>query len=309
MMVVRIKCTNFFFLIIAVLASCKSKDSVSTEVEALAGTPVTVTSVTKNVLSETIELNATSSFLLKSPVKALANGYLQNIKIRQGDFVRKGEVLMSMITKEVQSIGSDINKLDSSFHFKGAISIVAPGSGYISQLNYQSGDYVQDGEQIATISDEKSFAFILELPYELTPLVVGNKKIKLQLPDSSILDGTIEKPLPTVDAASQTQSYVISVNSQKMIPENLVAKAVLIKSIKPNAITVPKEAVLTDETQGLFWVMKLLNDTIAVKIVIQKGIEAGNKVEIVSPKFSETDRILISGNYGLPDTALVLIKK
>ena len=309
MMVVRIKCTNFFFLIIVLLASCKSKDSVSTEVEALAGTPVTVTTVTKNVLSETIELNATSSFLLKSPVKALANGYLQNIKIRQGDFVRKGEVLMSMITKEVQSIGSDINKLDSSFHFKGAISIVAPGSGYISQLNYQSGDYVQDGEQIATISDEKSFAFILELPYELTPLIVGNKKIKLQLPDSSILDGTIEKPLPTVDAASQTQSYVISVNCQKMIPENLVAKAILIKSTKPNAITIPNEAVLTDETQGLFWVMKLLNDTIAVKIVIQKGIEAGNKVEIVSPKFSETDRILISGNYGLPDTALVMIKK
>ena len=183
MMVVRIKCTNFFFLIVALLGSCKSKDSVSSEVEALAGTPVTVTTVTKNILSETIELNATSSFLLKSPVKALANGYLQNIKIRQGDFVRKGEVLMSMITKEVQSIGSDINKLDSSFHFKGAISIVAPGSGYISQLNYQSGDYVQDGEQIATISDDKSFAFILELPYELTPLVVENKKIKLQLPD------------------------------------------------------------------------------------------------------------------------------
>ena len=308
-MVVRIKSINFFFLIVALLVSCNGKDSVSTETDVTAGTPVAVTSVTMNALSETIELNATSSFLLKTPVKALTNGYLQNIKIKQGDFIKKGEVLMTIITKEVQSIGSDINKLDSSFHFKGEIKIIAPGSGYISQLNYQSGDYVQDGEQIATISDEKSFAFILELPYELTPHVMGNKKIKLLLPDSSMLDGTIEKSMPTVDAASQTQSYLISVNSQKMIPENLVAKAILVKSTTLNAMTIPKEAVLTDEMQGRFWVMKLLNDSIAVKIIIQKGIESGNRVEVVSPKFNESDRILISGNYGLPDTALVMIKK
>ena len=188
-----------FALLIIFLSACTSKKNDVVETDVSAGTPVTVTSISKDLLTETIELNATSSFLLKTMVKSVANGYLQNVKIKQGDFVTKGQVLMSVITKEVQIIGTNINKLDTSFHFKGEINIVAPGSGYISQLSFQSGDYVQDGEQIASISDEKSFAFILDLPYELTPLLKSNKNVKLMLPDSSFLNGTIEKPMPTVD--------------------------------------------------------------------------------------------------------------
>ena len=298
-----------FALLIIFSSACTSKKNDVAETDVSVGTPVTVTSISKDLLTETIELNATSSFLLKTMVKSVANGYLQNVKIKQGDFVTKGQVLMSVITKEAQNIGTNINKLDTSFHFKGEINIVAPGSGYISQLNFQSGDYVQDGEQIASISDEKSFAFILDLPYELTQLLKSNKNVKLMLPDSSFMNGTIEKPMPTVDATSQTQSYLISVSSNKMIPENLVAKVFLIKSSKQNATSIPKSAVLTDETQSSFWVMKLMNDTTAVKILIQKGIETADKVEIISPQLTDADKILVTGNYGLADTALVIIKK
>ena len=168
---------------------------------------------------------------------------------------------------------------------------------------------MQDGEQIALISDANSFAFTLELPYELTPLLRINKTVQLLLPDSSLLNGIIERPMPTVDAASQTQSYLISVSSNKMIPENLVAKVLLVKSSKQKATSIPKQAVLTNETQSNFWVMKLMNDSTAIKVFVQKGIETNDKVEILSPQFSAADKILVSGNYGLPDTALVQIIK
>ncbi len=296
-------------MVIAVISSCvaRTKDTVEEVIQE--GTPVTVTSVSKGAMKETVELNAMSLFLLKTPVKSVANGYLQNVKIQQNDYVNKGEVLMSVITKEAQILGSTVNNMDTSFHFKGEINILAPGSGYISQLNMQSGDYVQDGEQLAMISDAKSFAFILELPYELTGLLKFNKNVILVLPDSSKLNGTIEKPLPTMDAASQTQSYLIKINSAKMIPENLLAKVLLVKSSRQNATTIPKQALLTDETQSSWWVMKLLDDTTAIKIRVTKGIESNDKVEILAPSFSDTDKILITGNYGLPDTAKVYIIK
>ncbi len=297
-------------LLIILFTACGSKTTDNaTEADVQEGTPVTITTVSKGTMIETIELNATSSFLLKTPVKSIANGYLQNVKVKQGDYVTKGELLMMVITKEAQTIGNSINNLDTSFHFKGEINVVAPGNGYISQLNFQSGDYVQDGEQIAIISDAKSFVFILELPYELTQLLKLNKNVQLVLPDSSRLNGTIEKPMPSLDSASQTQSYLISVNSNKMIPENLVAKVLLVKSSKQNAASVPKTALLTDETQSSFWVMKLLNDSIAEKVPVQKGIETSDKVEILSPQFSDADKILASGNYGLPDTAKVIVTK
>jgi hypothetical protein len=61
--------------------------------------------------------------------------------------------------------------------------------------------------------------------------------------------------------------------------------------------------------QSNFWVMKLIDSTTAVKVPVQKGIESGNRVEILSPKFSPSDMILTSGNYGLPDTAKVIVQQ
>jgi hypothetical protein len=53
--------------------------------------------------------------------------------------------------------------------------------------------------------------------------------------------------------------------------------------------------------------MKLINPTTAIKVPITKGIEVGDRVEILSPKFSPQDKIVATGNYGLPDTAKVKI--
>jgi hypothetical protein len=45
----------------------------------------------------------------------------------------------------------------------------------------------------------------------------------------------------------------------------------------------------------------------AIKVPISKGAETSDSVEIKSPIFSKDDKILISGNYGIPDTALVKV--
>jgi hypothetical protein len=47
----------------------------------------------------------------------------------------------------------------------------------------------------------------------------------------------------------------------------------------------------------------------AAKVDIKKGLENSEKVEITSPSFLKNDRFLLTGNYGLPDTAKVTIKK
>jgi multidrug efflux pump subunit AcrA (membrane-fusion protein) len=295
------------------LTSCSSKpeakESEASEKDSSSeGTPVQVAQVSSGNMVEQVELNAVSSFLLKTFVKANANGYLQTVNARIGKYVKRGEDLFIIRTKEAQSLGNSINSLDTTLHFEGLIHIPAPGSGYITQLSYQAGDYVQDNEQLAVITDTKSFVFLLDLPYELKPYLPGNRNVVLKLPDGPSLNGTLSEALPTVDAVSQTQSYVIKVNTDRAIPENLIARLSLIKKSKNHAIMVPKAAVLTDETQSQFWVMKITDSNIAVKVPIQKGMENSGEVEILSPAFSDKDRILISGNYGLADTAKVSIQ-
>lgn len=294
-------------------SSCKSKPEAkedkadSTAVKE--GTPVTLTTATIGSMDETIELNAVSTFLLKSYVKANATGYLQAVNTQMGKYVTKGQELFVIKTKEAQSLGNTVKILDSALHFEGTMDIKAPGSGYVTQLTYRAGDYVQDNEQLATITDTKNFVFLLNLPYELKPYLQYNKTIQLQLPDGTILNGTLDAAMPTVDAVSQTQSYMIKVDTDKPVPENLIAKVFFVKSAKSNIVSLPKAAVLTDEIQSQFWVMKMIDSFRAVKLPIKKGMETKDRVEIISPSLSASDKILLTGNYGLSDTAKVSVIK
>lgn len=301
--------TSFFF--VAVFASCKSdpakKEAEPQEKTETTGTPVTIISPEKGSMSDAVELNAVSSFLLKSFVKANTGGYLQTVNAQLGKYVSKGQELFVIKTKESQSLGNTINALDSSLHFEGVLKIKSPGSGYITQLNYRAGDYVQDGEQLATITDTKSFVFLLDLPYELKPFLPNNNEVQLKLPDGTFLNGHIGAAMPSVDAVSQTQSYIIKVNTDKQIPENLIAKVSLIKRSKINTTSLPKAAVLSNETQSEFWIMKLIDSVTAVKVPVHKGLETTDHVEILSPLLLPTDKILLTGNYGLGDTAKVVI--
>jgi multidrug efflux pump subunit AcrA (membrane-fusion protein) len=296
-----------FCLISACKPAPEKKEEKTEEKTETISTPVTITSPIKGNLSETVELNAVSAFLLKSYVKSSSTGYLTEVNAVLGKYVNKGDLLFVLKTKESQSLGNTISKLDTSLHFSGVIAIKSPGTGYISQINYRAGDYVQDGEQMAVITDTRSFVFLLDLPYELKPYLSINQNLQLKLPDGTVLDGRVSNAMPTVDAVSQTQSFVIRINSVKQIPENLIAKVSLIKNAKTNTISLLKSAVLTDETQSEFWVMQLIDSVTAVKVPIKKGLENANSVEIISPMLNPGDKFLLTGNYGLPDTAKVTI--
>jgi hypothetical protein len=289
------------------LCSCKSTSGENDEENAEGKVPVTVTSANYTTMVDGVELNATSTFLLKTSVKSNVNGYLQEVNVQLGQQIKKGKRMFVIKSKEAHSIGNSIASLDPSLHFNGLISIPSPGSGYVTQLAYQAGDYVQDGEILATISDANSLVFMLELPYELKPYLSKNKTLQLVLPDGQKLFGTITRAMPSVDPVSQTQSYVVKVPHASAIPENLVAKVMFVKSVKSGAVSLPKDAIVTDETQSNFWVMKMVGRNTAVKVLIKKGIETSDRVEILSPILKPTDKILLTGNYGLPDTAKVTI--
>lgn len=128
------------------------------------------------------------------------------------------------------------------------------------------------------------------------------------LPDGTKFWGTIQTSMPFMDSVSQTQAVTIKVNSPQQIPQNLVAKVRIVKTSKPAAPSLPLAAVLSDETHTQFWVMKLINDSTAVKVPVKKGMETNDRIEIISPEFKPAEKIIVTGNYGLPDTANIQIE-
>ncbi|HLP75048.1 MAG TPA: HlyD family efflux transporter periplasmic adaptor subunit [Bacteroidales bacterium] len=267
-------------------------------------TPVTVTHVSFKPMKSVTDLPAVSAFLKRSILRATAAGYLQKVEVTQGDDVSAGQLLFGLRTRESLAL-ENLKNADSTLTFKGLISIRAPEAGVITSVKYQSGDFVQEGDELATIADRKSLVFILEVPVEMDSFIAANRHCTIELPDSKILDGTISGRMPEMSLETQTIKYMVKVSSTAGIPENLIANIPLVKSFHPGAQVLPIKAVLSNETESEFWVMKLVNDSVAVKTGIQKGIENEEEVEVTSPRFLPEDRIILTGNYGLTDTAHV----
>lgn len=296
--------------LLAVMA-CGQRGNVApdnTEAASDAATPVTIVSPTIAPLAEYIELNASSTFLKQAVVKASANGYIQAVSGEPGKQVVAGQELFTLRTKESQSIGNTINALDSTFKFSGLIHIRAATSGYIVEMNHQPGDYVQEGEQLAVINDRNSFVFVMSVPYELHSFVKGGKRIVLVLPDSTSINATVTSLTPVMDSAAQTQKVYLSINRNDL-PVNLIARARIETGVKPSAVSLPKAAILSDETLTNFWVMKVADSATAIRVPVKTGLKENDRVEIVSPAFAASDRFVLSGNYGLPDTAKIIITK
>ena len=298
------KVTILFVIII--LYSCNNKVEPETEVEALV--PVTLTTIDTTGMNSYVDLNATATFLVKNVIKANVTGYLKNVMVQNNDYVSRGKTLFTLQTKEGKVLGNSINKIDPSLNFGSPIKINAAANGYITNVNAQSGDYVQDGDQLAIINDAASFGIVLSLPYELKSFVKPSLQLTAFLPDGTTIQTTVEKFMPSVDVASQTQNVVLKC-AKSDIPENLIMKVRIYKKSNSKSISLPKSAVLSDETETEFWIMKMINNNTAIKIPITKGITSDDRIEILSPVLKAKDKILLTGNYGVSDTIKVKVNK
>lgn len=294
--------------LILLVAACKSRTSTSeVEEKARVITPVTVVTVTYKPVTETIDLPAVTAFINKNIVRSTTTGTVENISIALGDNVKKGQLLYTILTREASAIKNSL-KYDSTFSFNGKVNIIAGKDGVISSISHQNGDFVQEGDELAVLSEQNSLVFILDTPFEYVKYVENNMNCKILLPDNQVIDGTITGRLPEMDSQAQTIKYVIRPFITGHLPANLNVFVSIVKSIRPKSKILPKAAVLSNETQTEFWVMKLINDTTAIKVLVIKGFENNEEVEIAAPEFLESDRIILTGSYGLPDTARVIVK-
>jgi hypothetical protein len=268
--------------------------------------PVTVTPIHTGQMFSYLELSATSTFLFKSAVKAPVTGYIENMFISQGDGVLKNNPLFTIKTKEASAITNDSL---NSLKFRGIVDINAAVAGLVSSIEHPKGDYVVEGDQLCQIAIPESFVFILDIPFELTSYLKLNDRCEIFLPDGRSIHGVVKSRFPSMTGSSQTERFIVKLTGSISLPENLIAKVRIIKESVGNAVSLPKSSVLADETMENFWVMKLINDSTAVKILVTTGISNMEDIQIKMPVFNITDLFLSSGNYGLGDTANVKVIK
>ncbi len=266
--------------------------------------PVTVASPRFGKMAEYTELMATSAFLVKTVIRSPVTGYVEKCSVSPGDRVLKNQLLFRVRTKEAAALQQDSL---SSMNISGIVSMKAAQDGTVSVVDHLQGDYVQEGDALCALVEPRSLVFLMEVPFEMNKLIRTGEVSKVVLPDHSEIDVFVRSILPSMSGASQTQRVVLQPRTARNIPENLVATVKIRKDVKLDAQILPKNCILNDEIMQNFWVMKLINDSMALKVPVRLGVRGTDSIEVVTPRFSVGDRILDSGNYGLGDTVFVRV--
>lgn len=277
--------------------------------ESVARAQVEVTYIQRGTITDSVNLSATTYFPKKSVVTAPITGYITSSQVQPGMQASARQLLFTLRTREASTLETNIP--DSLFPSPGddfgSVTITAQTAGSVINVSHYQGDYVQEGAHLCTVVHPEDLAFKLFVPYRYHGLMTSGKRIRIRLPDGRNLWTRVVQQLSLADSLSQSAIYLLKPEHPVVLPEGIRVSGSLITNRQENAQLLPKEAVLSNETMDSFWVMQVVDDTLALKVPVEQGMVNQQAVEIKQPNFSPSDRIITTGNYGLEDSARVSI--
>lgn len=248
-------------------------------------------------ISNSVDFNGKTVFLKKNTVVAPISGYVLTNNVRFGERVSKNQCLMKIQTKENKAIGNSA----------GIVEVTAPVSGIISSIDMNgTGGYVTEGSALCSIAENHAVIQV-SVPFNNMKTVRKGAACRITLPDNTEISGKVNDVLPVMDAGSQTQQVIIEPANGKTLPENMNLTVSFASSEHKKALLIPKQALMTNETQTEWWVMKVFNHRLARQIPVQKGMESDSVAEIISPELQSGDDVILKGAYGMNDSTAVKV--
>lgn len=240
------------------------------------------TGTIENVLTLTGDIKGESEVSVRPRIA----GRVEEIFVKEGDHVNKGDVLMSFLAgvKPDDPIYEDMVVRSPISGFVG-IQLVKIGDQVISSVGTNNPVFVIYG-----INNVKIFANVPEKYYSFvskgTPAL-----IRLDALPGKEFSGSVSRVRPVIDPSTRTiQVEIIIPNNSYIIRPGMFAKVDLIMQRSSGVMKIPTDAVLGDGENYVF----IADEGHSVKRAIVKGIEGYDEIEVKSG-LQYTDKVIING--------------
>lgn len=269
--------------------------------------PVTIGTPVKGNKTVYTEFRAVSRYLQSINYRARTAGIITRVFTRPGDDVKLHQPLFIIKPAELSALESS-GSLSHSIINSGD-TIFSDQKSLTNHVLVQDGDYVQPGNLLATAFKENSLVAVTYVPFSQVPLIKINSPCTVEVPGKGNVKSFFKKQLFLADNITQTQPFIVPLPGSLRLSGNMNLSVHFKEKEIHNGIFVPREAVLTNEEENIFWLMKMANDTTAVRVPVTIGWQGKNSIQVLSGNINTSDKIITGGAYGLPDTAYVRIVK
>ncbi|MFZ1081364.1 MAG: efflux RND transporter periplasmic adaptor subunit [Candidatus Kryptoniota bacterium] len=317
---------SFFILVLSLFAAaCSNGDKGEADVKPRA--PVKVAAVTVGDMTQVINVPGSAQALRDEKIRAVISGKVVDLKVLEGDYVRKGQALLTIISKEsdaaiagaremVALATTDAQKneaekaLELAQQSASKSVVAAPFDGTISNRVVTDGEYVTEDADLLEIVDNSSVYFMANLPIQNSQSVHRGQKVIVKFPTTNFpqMSGIVAAINPDVDPSSQRVDVRITFNSvPQLLKPGIFGIAAINIGERMSVLLVPKSAVYHDDELNKYFVVRAQGDTLALLTPVNIGLSDSTHVEIISG-LSIQDIVVTSGGYGLPDSTGIEVK-
>ncbi len=227
-------------------------------------------------------------------VKPTNSGRIEEIYVREGDLVGRGDKLMSYV--------AGISETDEMFE---DVVTFAPISGYVGMQNIKIGDQATAGLtsvfNIYTIDKVKIYVDVPEKDYSMvkrgTPV-----RITLDAYPEAPVSASVSNLRPVIDPNSRTAQAEIEIsNPSHRIRPGMFARVDLILGKRSSALLLPSDSILSGTDKYVY----LAEGGKAVKRPVKTGYEDSGLVEILSG-ISSSDKVIVSGQRVVKEGSAII---
>ena len=291
-------------------------------------------------ISRTLDLTGTATPTRQARLASPSEGPIQNCRVREGNLVKRGERVLTIgrsgaaaaqvtaMAESVKEQEAELNRtkilvqsgavpgsqLDSArAKYEGArallakaresagdYSVAAPWDGVVSKVLVKDGDFVAPRAPLVEMYDPDSLVIRLAVPEAQSTMVFKGMPVKVQLDayPGKTFEGKISLVYPDLDTRMRTRTAEVKLDAPVALIPGMFARLQVGLETATDAVVVPGDAVLVlPNGEKVAYVLK---DGKAQRRVVQTGLEAGGKVQIVSG-IQPGETVVTAGNEKLKD--------
>ena len=249
---------------------------------------VDVYKVTPTKVEDTVVCSGKVQYKETCEVNQTPAGVIKNVKVKKGEYVKKDQVLISMIT-DLSYSSVNLSGALSEVVDKKTINVVAPISGTVLDVAVKADDTVANNLDAVTIVNSKDLCVSVPVSESKIANVEVGQEVEIT---GTAFDGNkysgvvlevdnVAKQVVTTTGKETAVNVTVSIdNPDEKIKQGYTAKCTIVTNVKDNDIIVPYEAIeMTDEKEGIVY---MYSNGKAVKKTVQIGNEYENGVEVLS---------------------------
>lgn len=236
----------------------------------------------------------------QATVNKLSNNYARAQELRKQSLISAEAHDQIRFDLESAKAGLNLARLELSY-----TNVTAPISGVIAQRMVKQGNLVTLNAPVFRIVNTQYLEAVMNVPERELALIKAGMPVRMIVDavPGQVFEGRVDRVSPVMEAGSGTFRVTCAFDGKQILRPGMFGRFEIIYDRRENVLTIPRTAMLEDETDPAVYVVLAGK---AVRAPIKLGYSNGEIAEVVSG-LKTGDRIITAGKISVRDGAGVTV--